>query len=221
MICWITWKCRNDLIWNQKCLEPHEAANSARVALSQWKEAQDKLFDRSWGLLNENDGNERWNFPTKNQTKVNTDAAVFALTNCYSYAFSARNHKGELMEAQSKCKVGTISPDCAEVMDIREVLSWIKDKQMENVVVETDCLVAVQEIQTEAAMNSYFGSIVQECRDLLVTMKDKGVILMFIKRSANNLANALASCSYSIADRIWKAGVAYPEIIHVLNNDLI
>lgn len=69
-------------------------------------------------------------------------------------------------------------------------------------------------------MNSYFGSVVQECIDLLVTVKEKGVILMFIKRYANNLAHALASCSYSVADRIWKANEASPEIIHVLTNDL-
>ncbi|WOG87677.1 hypothetical protein DCAR_0206908 [Daucus carota subsp. sativus] len=221
MLCWIIWKCRNDLIWNQKCLKAQEAANSARVALSQWMEAQDKFFDRSWSMLNQNDGDERWTLPTENQTKVNTDAAVFVSFNRYSYAFAARNYKGELLEARSKCNEGTISPDCAEIMGIREALSWIKAKEMENVVVETDCLVAVQAIRSEAAMISYFGSLVQECRELLRYAKDKGVILRFVKRSANNLAHALASCSYSVADRVWKANEAYPEIILVLKNDLI
>ena len=69
-------------------------------------------------------------------------------------------------------------------------------------------------------MRSYFGRIVDECRALLMELKDRGVNLRFVKRSANNLAHALAKCSYSIADRIWKANVAYPDLIHVLENDL-
>lgn len=135
--------------------------------------------------------------PKENQTKVNSDTAVFVSSNRYSFAFAARNYKGELLEAHSKCKEGSISPECAEVMGIREILSWIKIKQPENVVVETDYLVAVQAIRGTAAMLSYFGSIVQECRDLLVGMKDKSVILKFVNRSANNLAHVSASCSYS------------------------
>lgn len=56
MLCWTIWNCENDLIRNQTCLEVQEAVYSARVALSQWKEAQDKSFDRSWRFLNPDDG---------------------------------------------------------------------------------------------------------------------------------------------------------------------
>ncbi|XP_074324344.1 uncharacterized protein LOC141661259 [Apium graveolens] len=143
MLCWTIWKCRNDLIWNQKCLEAQKAANSAR-----------------------NDGDERWTLPTENQTKVNTDAAVFVSSKRYSYAYAARNHNGELLEARLKCKEGSISPECAKIMGICEALSWIKAKHIENVVVETDCLVAVQVVRGAAAMLSYFGSLVQECREI-------------------------------------------------------
>lgn len=124
-MCWTIWKCRNDLTWNQKCNEVQEVATSARVVLSQWKEAQDKLFDHSWGSLNSDDSIERWTLPTENQTKANTDAAVFEPSNCYNFAFAARNHKGELVEARFSCKEGSISPECAEAMGIREALSWI------------------------------------------------------------------------------------------------
>lgn len=41
-----------------------------------------------------------------------------------------------------------------------------------------------------------------------------------MKRSANNVAHALAKCSYSIADRIWQANEACPELTYVLENDL-
>lgn len=147
-------------------MEVQEAVTSAKVVLSQWKETQDKFFDRSWGLLNPDDGVERWSPPKENQTKVNTDAAVFVSSKRYSYAYAARNHNGELLEARLKCKEGSISPECAKIMGICEALSWIKAKHIENVVVETDCLVAVQVVRGAAAMLSYFGSLVQECREI-------------------------------------------------------
>ncbi|XP_063943005.1 uncharacterized protein LOC135150559 [Daucus carota subsp. sativus] len=220
MLCWKIWNCRNALIWDQKSTEVQEAVCSARVALSQWKEAQDRFFDRSWGLLVPDDGDELWSPPTENKTKINTDAAVFEASSRYSFAFAVRNHKGELLEARSVCKEGCTTPECAEAMGIREALSWIKDKRKTDVIVETDCLVAVQAIRGSAPMTSYFGAVIQQCRSLLKEMKDKGVSLKFVKLSANNLAHAFASCSYSVADRIWKANKVSPEIIHVLENDL-
>lgn len=63
-----------------------EVVDSARVGLSQWQEAQDKNFDRY--------GDEHWIQPMENKIKVNTDAAIFHTSNCYSYAFAARNHRG-------------------------------------------------------------------------------------------------------------------------------
>lgn len=59
-------------------------------------------------------------------TKINTDAAVFEASNRFSFAFAARNNKGELLEVRSRCKEGFTTPECAEAMGIRETLSWIK-----------------------------------------------------------------------------------------------
>lgn len=100
-------------------------------------------------------------------------------------------------------------------MGIREALSWIKDKSLTNVIVETDCLVAIQAIRSSEQMLSYFGRIIERCKTLLRKLEDKGVILRFVKRSAN-----LASCSHSISDRIWGLEVVDPKLIHVIDNDV-
>lgn len=99
-------------------MEVQEVAYSARVGLSQWKEVQDKFFDRSWELINPNDGVERWSSPTENQTKINTDVAVFESSNWYSFEFAARDHKGELIKVRSSCKMDYTTPECAETMGI-------------------------------------------------------------------------------------------------------
>nr|XP_017256465.1 PREDICTED: uncharacterized protein LOC108226023 [Daucus carota subsp. sativus] len=48
MLCWAIWKCRNNLVWNQRGLEITEVVESAKVVRSQWKKAQDNLFNHSW-----------------------------------------------------------------------------------------------------------------------------------------------------------------------------
>lgn len=105
-------------------------------------------------------------------------------------------------------------------MGIRVALSWFKEREMHRVVIETNCLVVIQAIRGTVPMSSYFGVIIQECRNLLVDMKDKGIVLKFVKRSVNSLAHSFVSCSYSLADRIWKANDVSPEIVHVLEFDI-
>lgn len=86
-------------------------------------------------------------------------------------------------------------------MGIKEVLRWIKGRQLSDVVVETECLVAVQVIRVSSTLLSYFGRIIQELKVLPLELKDKGMFIRFIKRSAKNVAHFLVSYSYSLADR--------------------
>ncbi|XP_074326550.1 uncharacterized protein LOC141664498 [Apium graveolens] len=187
MLCWAIWKCRNDLVWKQKGMEVSEVVALTKVVLNQWRQAQDKNFDRTWGLLNSEDSDELWTVPMENKIKVNTDAAVF--------------------------KPPT-------VMLLHLLPEIIKEKNLVDVAVETDCLVAVQAIRSTKQMLSYFGRLIDQCKELLREQASKCVVLRFVKRSANNLAHTLASSSYSIAEHSWEPDVVYPELIHVLENDL-
>lgn len=113
-----------------------------------------------WALLNPNDGAKLWTPPTENRTKINTDATVYDSSNWYTYVFIARNQKGELIEARSSCKEGHTTLEGAEGVGNREALSWIKTRQLNDVTVETDCLVAVQAIRVNATMSSHFGVVI-------------------------------------------------------------
>lgn len=74
--------------------------------------------------MTHNDGAECWRAPTLNKTKVNVDAALFSSS--FSYSVVARNHHGKLVEAISKCMQGSIEPEKAEALSVKEALSWIK-----------------------------------------------------------------------------------------------
>ncbi|XP_074344437.1 uncharacterized protein LOC141683598 [Apium graveolens] len=208
------------MVWNQRGMEVEDVVMSANVVLSQWYGAKDKSFDHFLGMINKEDGDEQWVLPTVNKIKVNTNAAIFEASGCYSFAFVVRNHEGKLVEARSRCCSGNISPEIAEAMGIREALSWTKEQDRTGVVVETDCLVAVQAIRGPSILLSYFGITIEDCGVLLEEVRGKEVSVKFIKRSANNVAHSIARYSSSIADRIWTMDNVHPEFINVMLNDL-
>ncbi|KAL8118945.1 hypothetical protein AgCh_016437 [Apium graveolens] len=201
MLCWMLWKNRNDLVWTQKCLTAMEVMQSALSVLNQWQFVQDKSFDNSLDFILPEEGQATWQAPSCNKIKINTDAVLFSNLNRYSHAQVVRDHNGELVEAMSKCSRGLVNPEAVEAMGIREALSWVKQKQQHDVIVETDCLVMVQWIRSSYAALSYLGRLIDECRQLLVDLQDKNVMLRFVKRFANNVAHYLVCYNSSLADR--------------------
>lgn len=85
----------------------------------------------------------------------------------------ARNKEGQVIQGRSEVYEGTVRPDLAEAMAVKEALSWAKAKGRREAVVESDCLGVVQAIRSKVTMRSPFGFIVAECRSLLVELNIK------------------------------------------------
>lgn len=92
-----------------------------------------------------------------------------------------RNNAGEVLEAYTKCYIGTVLPQVAEAMRVREALSWTKEQQCSNRVIETSCLVVVQALCNSSRLVSYFGRIIDECRILTDELSNINVCILFIK----------------------------------------
>uniref|UniRef100_A0A803QQJ5 Reverse transcriptase n=1 Tax=Cannabis sativa TaxID=3483 RepID=A0A803QQJ5_CANSA len=133
---------------------------------------------------------EHWTKPDVNMVKVNVDGAIFEALHSFGFGFIARDCNGEIIEAGSFSKSGTSSPEIVELIGIKEALSWIKDKSWDNILLETDCRLAVQAIYTSIVMPSTFGMLVQDCQYLLSQMSH--VKLCFVKHSPNEAAHFLA-----------------------------
>lgn len=110
------------------------------------------------------DGDVHWKQPRKGTIKINMDAAIFENFRCYSYAMLARDHECKMMEAVSKYRQENVEPEFAEVMEIKETLSWEKSKSWSNVVIETDCLVVTHVIRSSTTNLSYLGRVVDDCK---------------------------------------------------------
>lgn len=149
--------------------------------------------------------------------KINVDAALFEDLGNYSFGCVARNGSGDLVEAISVCRAGSLDPETVEALGVREALSWIKQKLWKKVIIETDCLAVVQSVRSSISMMSYFGGLINECKRLLE--ESSNVSLIFVRRSANNVAHYLARASYYVADRKIRSDNIPPDFLNVIMND--
>ncbi|XP_074369749.1 uncharacterized protein LOC141711243 [Apium graveolens] len=104
-----------------------------------------------------------------------------------------------------------------EVIAIRETLGRLKHKQWSGVVVESDCLVAIQAIRSQIVMVSPFDKVVATCRNLLEELATTS--LFFVKRSANEAAHYMARESYSFPDRVLNRSTVPIELLNILQVD--
>ena len=123
----------------------------------------------------------------------------FSKATKYSFAGIVRDHEGNLVEAFSVCRVGSVSLELGEAMGVREALSWIKKRSWQQVEVETDSLLVVQVLMSSMSMVSYFGVVIDDCKALWKDLVS--VSICFVKCLANETVNALAKASSFIVER--------------------
>lgn len=215
---WSIWRTCNNLVWQNKKASPASVVFLSSSLLHQWAQAQNKIEMPLAAFLDTEEGVDTWQKPHTGGIKINVDAATFSNFGTFSYACIARNEVWDPIEAITSCKQGSLPPVLAEVMGIREALCWIKQKKWSNVTVETDCLLLIQALRSNTNLASYFGDIVLECKRL--SQMCRNISTVFVKRSANKVAHALARASYVPADRTFKVGEIPSSVMDVLLNDV-
>ncbi|KAM6561787.1 hypothetical protein CsatA_031026 [Cannabis sativa] len=198
-ICWAVWGARNDLVWNGKAVHPDNVVEFAKKYLDQWKNARQSDFDTSYSTFQAGDGNEHWCPPHSDSIKINVDAALFERNRSYGFGLVARDSNGLLIEGHTALVYGAVELVLAEVLGIKEALSWIKEAKWQNVTLESDCLCAVQAIRSSLDMISTFGLIVKDCKSLIASLTN--VSISFVKRSANLVAHNFAKAAILFPDR--------------------
>ncbi|KAM6549739.1 hypothetical protein CsatB_021415 [Cannabis sativa] len=122
-----------------------------------------------------------------------------------------------MVEAFSKSKIGKVSPEVAEVIGVKEALSWIKQKDLSDVEIETDSLVVVQAINGSVQMPSQFGLLIQDCQSLISELNN--VFVFFVKRSANRAAHCIARRSCFMSDCIYDELSAPSDLLSIVRDD--
>ncbi|KAL8130881.1 hypothetical protein AgCh_006983 [Apium graveolens] len=103
---------------------------------------------------------------------------------------------------------GLRSVEMVEAMAVKEALSWIKNQKWQNVIVKSDSLVVIQAIRSQVQMNSPFGEVLRNCRNMLDDQNT--VSVSFLRRSANRVAHELVQHIHSQID--FSIGVRFLSV---------
>ncbi|XP_050223218.1 uncharacterized protein LOC126673217 [Mercurialis annua] len=217
MVLWSVWHARNNLLWNDVKESPKQVVNRASSVLHQWQMVQ----KASMQVVLENEfggGLLSWEKPKEGWSKVNVDAACFRTAPWTGFAAVERDARGFWVSAISDTKMEHLAPVIAEAWALKEALSWIKNRNMSNVVVEVDCLQIVQLLSSDIQPTSYLLCLLVDCVDVLKTLMN--VKVYFVYRSANSVAHSLARSTSSMSGRrVWSDDP--PEfLLNVLLSDL-
>ncbi|XP_060965373.1 uncharacterized protein LOC133034328 [Cannabis sativa] len=156
MVGWAIRKAQNDMLWNGKSCSVADVVWLACTTLQQWLCAQAKRLDSGSLPSNRTDTREHWSKQAAEQIKINVDGAVFEDTNEIGTSFVARGCDGRIIEGFSTISSVSCQPEIAEIISVKEVLSWIKRNNKSNVILETDCILVVQAILSSVSMPSIF-----------------------------------------------------------------
>ena len=94
------------------------------------------------------------------------------------------------------------------LLAIREALSWIKELQVSDVIIESGSLLSVEAINGVESDDSYCGVVISNCKVLLSNVT--AVSVMYNHRSSNMFAHNLAKAAVSLSDYfVWGGPVDY------------
>lgn len=88
------------------------------------------------------------------------------------------------------------SPKEAEAMAVREALSWLKNRDISQVQVETDSLQIIQSLKLNVE-DSSFDLVISDVKDLLCSLSH--VTIFHARRIANSVAHRLVREAYSLS----------------------
>uniref|UniRef100_A0A803PDF8 CCHC-type domain-containing protein n=1 Tax=Cannabis sativa TaxID=3483 RepID=A0A803PDF8_CANSA len=160
VVSWAIWRARNEFVWQKKSWAVSNILALAKNMLDHYKCAQER---KGLSLSPLNDGgrhSKHWTALMLRKIKVNVDGALFDQEGRFGVGCVAWDHHGNMLEAFTKRKIGRVQLEIAEIIGIKEVLSWIAYHPWDHVWLETDSLVCVQSIKSNFSMSSQFGLLV-------------------------------------------------------------
>ena len=216
MICWALWQAQNDVVWSSKWSSPAAVVYRARTILYDWCNAR-HVDDSSSDAVPAPPPLHFWVPPLQGFLKANVDAAVFP-DGFIGVGGVLRSYDGSFVGACQHRLLGYFSPKTAELIAIREVLSWIKRLGYDQIVLESDALTVVKALLSSSTSDfSSFGSLVDDCKFLIAEMNS--VSVSFVPRSANSVAHLIARAASTISDRMRWLSTPPQLIVHTLMLD--
>ena len=101
------------------------------------------------------------------------------------------------MAARCRCVPCRFSSYDAKALGVREALSWIKQLQLSNIIIEMDCLSVYNALIDNLSGPSSFSLIIEHYCALSNFVRD--VSFSFVRRFANSAAHSVAQARNSLS----------------------
>ncbi|XP_073121019.1 uncharacterized protein [Henckelia pumila] len=217
-ILWCVWKNKNDVVWNGRCKLATVIFQSAFNIHSQWLMV--KQVGAQPSSSTSQIGFRRWKKPPENVLKCNVDAAVIDNYSHFGYGCVLRNTYGVVIAATHGRLQGHLNAMLAEALSIREALSWLKSLGFSHIIVESDALLVIEALNNSSESDSsILGLIVDDCKILAGDFSSCQFV--FVYRSANQIAHALARKAISMSGLLGRATSSPTFISSVILQDLV
>ncbi|XP_050212077.1 uncharacterized protein LOC126662216 isoform X1 [Mercurialis annua] len=127
MVCWGIWTNRNKMVWHGVKSSPVDLVNQVSNQLVAWSGVRRRTVSDVSRIIDRNDGLVKWRSPATGWIKASTDAAVFQQGEGIAVGCIVRDLKGNIIQTRQQQFLGDFYPRSAELIAIREALSWLKD----------------------------------------------------------------------------------------------
>ncbi|CAH9108010.1 unnamed protein product [Cuscuta europaea] len=157
-----------------------------------------------------------WCRPAAGMMKLNVDAAV--CTGYCGLGWCLRVEEGKFVAGAARKWEGNLSSLEAELIGIREALSWLQDFEWKAIEVEFDASRAILEILKGSSISSN-GLVAADIRDLANNFSS--ISFSHVRRSTNKATHVIAKTACSLSD--FQSWFTNPPLFisYVIDNDLI
>ncbi|VFQ59793.1 unnamed protein product [Cuscuta campestris] len=216
IILWEIWTQRNQLVWNNKYMQPKTLVARALQWYQSWQQAKQEDLEVA---RTRNTFHNQWEPPVHGALKCNVDANFNPNTHLARVGMVVRDSNGYFVKGASR-GLGQVEDACmAEAIGVREALSWLKGIFRDRIItLEMDNQTLYFALQEREENFSYFSGLVFDCKTLMSEFYS--VSLSFVRRSANEVAHLLARASDFMHDLLEWDDTPPTIICDVLQKEL-
>lgn len=190
-VLWGIWFSRNKKIWDEKIITPNVTLKISSKMVVEWQEANRRkhlLKIAAGQALDHKD--VRWKPPESGHLKVNVNASVYTENTSFSLGMLVRDDQGKFIAGKTMRIGGKVSVMEAEARGVQEACKWVKELQMQNVMIECDSESVVNVVHGKGLFLLKIGHVIEYCRERFRLRED--ISICHIKKQANMAVHVLA-----------------------------
>ncbi|XP_019174265.1 PREDICTED: uncharacterized protein LOC109169829 [Ipomoea nil] len=202
------WSARNTAVWEHALSRPNQTWRRSVAAVQAYRQSRPTV---SASLLATTAVAGPGSVP-----RCYVDAGYRPHTGEATYGAVLISHHDGFIAAASGKIPGALSATMAEALACKEALSWLKNRDVTEVDILTDCLEFRNYLHSSRTANySYLGIIIDQCRTTISLFAKCS--LSYVSRNLNLHAHTLASLAFDQEHSMYWDSVPPDSIIHFIH----